>query len=316
VEKGVENIDLPDDLRALIEETVEDKEKQDSKKDTITVSMLTQFFDEAVKALDGEVLSKTIDEKLDNQEKETQGGEETEQQQHSKNKLTVIKKSIEAVYVDIWETKLEVDADLGREAMTKIDQFLQSDKISGDELKHLETLLEKFGAAEHRMVGSKLLGEEEYNRRQAENKAVMDAQRDIVENLNSLDAQEKSKYILGLKEKGDKLRKKMTEMGQEAALDYMDNMSEEDAKTLRQLSALTRIMQASQGGGHGHSHNGQPCTGHGHASHGHAHEAESHGHSHDGKPCGGHGHSHAPPPKQSHGHSHNGKPCGGHGHSH
>ncbi len=32
--------------------------------------MLTQFFDEAVKALDGEELSKRIDENLENQDKE------------------------------------------------------------------------------------------------------------------------------------------------------------------------------------------------------------------------------------------------------
>ena len=39
---------------------------------------------------------------------------------------------------------------------------------------------------------------------------------------------------------------------------------------------------------HGHSHNGQPCHGHG--------QQQSHGHSHNGQPC--HGHGHGPTPQQ------------------
>jgi hypothetical protein len=58
---------------------------------------------------------------------------------------------------------------------------------------------------------------------------------------------------------------------------------------------------------HGHSHNGQPCHGHGAAPR--PKPAEMHGHSHNGQPCHGHGAA----PKQQHGHSH---AHGNHGHSH
>lgn len=72
--------------------------------------------------------------------------------------------------------------------------------------------------------------------------------------------------------------------------------------------------------GHGHSHNGKPCTGHGpspnhghsHAggsNHGHSHDGNNHGHSHGGD--NNHGHSHAG--GSNHGHSHDGNH---HGHSH
>lgn len=60
----------------------------------------------------------------------------------------------------------------------------------------------------------------------------------------------------------------------------------------------TRFGQVIPEHGHGHSHDGKPCHGHGsHGSHAHSHES-SHGHSHNGQPCHGHGHDHG------HGHSH------------
>ena len=93
--------------------------------------------------------------------------------------------------------------------------------------------------------------------------------------------------------------------------------------------------------GHGHSHGGEACGGHGHAVvHGHSHGGKActghgaktggdHGHSHGGKACTGHGaktggddgHSHGGKACTGHGakkggdhdHSHGGKACTGHG---
>jgi hypothetical protein len=69
----------------------------------------------------------------------------------------------------------------------------------------------------------------------------------------------------------------------------------------------TRFGQVIPEHDHQHSHNGQPCHGHGahghgahgHGAHGHgAHDHGSHGHSHNGQPCHGHGHGHGQPNPQ------------------
>lgn len=96
VTKAVESLDvgdeaLPDDLRELIEETVEDKAKQDEKKKEITVGMLVQFFKYASDSLSGGALSEKINENL----KKGENGEELAGQA----KLQVIKKTIEAEYI-------------------------------------------------------------------------------------------------------------------------------------------------------------------------------------------------------------------------
>jgi len=126
------------------------------------------------------------------------------------------------------------------------------------------------------------------------------------------------------------------------------------AVTLNGLSLLKREPKKPKTEGHGHSHGGKACHGHGEpkpaASHNHGHShgdkpchghgepkpvaSHNHGHSHGDKPCHGHGepkpvashghghgHGHGEPkpaatisPLQGHGHSHGDKPCHGHGH--
>lgn len=56
---------------------------------------------------------------------------------------------------------------------------------------------------------------------------------------------------------------------------------------------LDFVGNANGGGQHGHSHNGQPCHGHGDHAHHQQQQHASHGHSHNGQPCHGH-HGHGP----------------------
>ena len=65
----------------------------------------------------------------------------------------------------------------------------------------------------------------------------------------------------------------------------MQLCSAEEASLISLNNFAAQKMGQDPGSAHGHSHNGQPC--HGHGSHGHSHG--SHGHTHNGQPCHGHG---------------------------
>jgi hypothetical protein len=82
--------------------------------------------------------------------------------------------------------------------------------------------------------------------------------------------------------------------------------------------AAAQRFAAAHNDGHGHSHGGAPCSGHGHGGHDTASgRADGSSNSHHGVHSTAVGVEHVPEAASaatSHGHSHGGVPCNGHGH--
>eukprot|EP00123_Amoebidium_parasiticum_P018297 comp24162_c0_seq1/m.44060 comp24162_c0_seq1/g.44060 ORF comp24162_c0_seq1/g.44060 comp24162_c0_seq1/m.44060 type:complete len:682 (-) comp24162_c0_seq1:628-2673(-) len=86
--------------------------------------------------------------------------------------------------------------------------------------------------------------------------------------------------------------------------------ADSNVQQIMQENTDIQVQTEEEAGGHSHSHNGVPCTGHfqDDNDHGHSHDGDDHGHSHDGED---HGHSHG---GDDHGHSHDGGGSCGHSH--
>jgi hypothetical protein len=203
----------------------------------------------------------------------------------------------------IWSAK-GLDADEGVE---QAKSMLSDLSLSEETRDRLEEALLSLNEVEERVVVIAAMGQDEYQRQQQDMADMTAAGREVQQTLMSttdtasrnayvMKVNNDAKAIMATKLAGAKSRAQMDEL--------FGSLTPEERLTVFKAQALSQMLGI--GGGGSHSHNGQPCHGHG------APPPQQHTHSHDGQPCHGHG---APAPQQ-HTHSHGGEPCGGHGHSH
>eukprot|EP00924_Labyrinthula_sp_SR-Ha-C_P015993 augustus_masked-scaffold_4-processed-gene-15.36-mRNA-1 protein AED:1.00 eAED:1.00 QI:0/0/0/0/1/1/2/0/774 len=285
---------LPADLLDLIDNAEEEiKSKPILETTTITTKTFIAFLIKTIDKLNETTLTETIAEEL----------EKNENERINKNpnlKLGFIREKLSKSYEETWES-LGIDPALGAHCLNNLHRSLSNPRLPEESKKQLVHLLNSFKSAEEKFIGINLLGKKAYDKRQTEKKVVTELKQEMLSRMARMSNTEKGRYIIEIKDRGMEFRKKLMAMSKEEALKFMDKLSEQEQKTLHELTALTMIMQEKgmanrQGCGHDHGHGGH---GHSHDNHGHSHQDqghshESHGHSHEH-----HGHSH-----ESHGHSH------------
>ncbi len=276
----------------------------------VPVGLLVQFFLAACKRLEDAALLAGTEELLANLPFDSS----TQQ-----SRTPLVKAKLSAVYASIWAS-YHVPAAVGQGAQDTAGFLLNSDDLHEEEADKLDEAISAFEDAERDFVGRCVLGSEEFGKRKEQQRRFMAVRDEIMAKLEAIgdDQDAFESYLQLVEDQGQEVQIKIRSIGsREAQEKYIENPDPEDELKLMRYQALNMMMQQDDHGDHhGHSHDGKPCGGHGHAEPA-PKQQQQHGHSHDGKPCGGHGHAEpAPAPKQQqHGHSHDGKPCGGHGHA-
>lgn len=265
--------DLPPEVQNLIKSMVEDGAEEAEKEKEVTAEDLRTFFENAVEEIAKDDLRTTIIAAVE-------GKEEKEE------KLSAIKSVLNPLYDGLW-ADLKIDAEVGRHAISEHKLILQDQSLDQNLRVSLAMAIKNFSRTEQGLVRRILVGEEKYQEQLDQEKKLAETVEEMQKEMEGLTPKEQNEMIIALKEQGETLRQKLKGLGKEAAVEYITKPSPEDQTLLYKLSALTKIIQATQPQGGG-------CQ--------------------DGC-CGGHSHAPPqPPPQAKHGHTHDGKPCGGHGH--
>lgn len=299
-----EETDVPDDIRKLIEETVnesstnvEKTENEPSK--AVKSNQLKEFFLATTKIMGNKESIPDMRAKV----VEAYPGSDPQL------RMQAIRTQIEHVYDGVWKD-IGVDLTIAQRAVAGVQKILTDEEIDLDYREEMKKIVIKFKSCEDEVVGRLLFGDEAFESRKKQQVAV-EARCKVLENeLSGMSKPDRGKKILELKQKGFEMREKLMKMGGTKAAQYLKDMKGQEADVMNDLSALAMLIQSGSGlvpqsmmgapGQGGHSHGGKACQGHGGGGRGgHSHGGGGGGgHSHGGKACQGHG-------GQSHGgHSH------------
>ena len=232
---------------------------------------------------------------------------------------------------DSFWTEQGVSAEKGQSMTHEFGYHIFAD-VSEEVREQLQEAVSALVQIEERVVIAGVYGEEAYEQQQKEDAEMEAAMKLVQDGLSTGDMQERQRFAMRLQSEASAVFK--NKLSKATNRDEMSKifgeLSEEERMSMMQFQCLQQLV-GNLGGGHGHSHGGQPCHGHSHGGeeeeedHGHGHSHGGHGHSHGGQPCHGHSHGESDEDEDEeeeeeeehgHGHSHGGQPCHGHSHSH
>jgi len=218
-------------------------------KDPMPLEILLAFFQDAKAELrEDSAFFRELDAKTSGMSKDQQ-----------KERMDAARLAIDGLYVSLW-SKYNVSEEAASKAVSESGLLSSSDDLSADQQAELRNAIETFQESEQFVVGSIVLGKDEFAVRVAQRTRFMKVQSDVLDKLNALDGNkvELSKFFQSVQTEASAVQEKIRAMPEEERLAFMDNPSPEDEECMFKMQILQEVQQGG-GSGHGHSYGGKPC---------------------------------------------------------
>lgn len=226
---------IPEDLKKLIEETVEGNVAADTgvvPKTAVKASELKAFFQNALTELNS---TEFLLRNREFVEQKFSGNDPRE-------KMNFVRQSFETEYDKIWE-KLGIGSTLGSSAVTGVNKILHDTKVDKDYRNELSGLVNKYKEKEQEILTRIMFGDDAYKSRLEQQKAVMARKVELQNELSGLTKEERGKRILELKQQAFTIRTKLMSMGGKNAVNYLKDLTGTEATVMNDLSALALLIQ-------------------------------------------------------------------------
>eukprot|EP00514_Thraustochytrium_sp_LLF1b_P000606 CAMPEP_0184524752 /NCGR_PEP_ID=MMETSP0198_2-20121128/9706_1 /TAXON_ID=1112570 /ORGANISM="Thraustochytrium sp., Strain LLF1b" /LENGTH=283 /DNA_ID=CAMNT_0026916113 /DNA_START=88 /DNA_END=939 /DNA_ORIENTATION=+ len=223
----------------------------------VPLELVTQFFKDAIKELSDPALVEGLLEKVAHLPSDSV----TEQ-----DRTNIARTELNELFTRIW-MGFNVDPEAASKAVNNAGFLAGSDDLTKEQQADLTQLLDDFQDAEQCVVGPCVLGAEEFAKRKVQRDRFMAIREETLEKLRSFqeDTDALEAFLNEAQDEAKRVQAKLQGMNEEESMAFVENPPAEDEKAMMRMQVLQMILQGGAGeGGHGHSHGGEPCGGHGH----------------------------------------------------